>query len=152
MSTLLLGIIIGLGMAAFVVAIFFGVRVVRLLKDRREQQLRVLERHHERLKVIVGDLLAKADEVDSSTKYLRNQLDDDTTLRLAETCRELVLLGDVTTGIEELLKTKNVGATRRALLHACELAALDSRKLRAIKHVVRDLERRRSEQGFGDAT
>lgn len=152
MSTLLLGIIIGLGIATFVVAMFAGVRLTRLLKDRREQQFRVLERHHGRLKVIVGDLLAKADELDSSTKYLRNQLDDDTTLRLAETCRELVLLGDVTTGIEVLLKTKNVGAARRALLHACELAAMESRKLRAIKHLVRDLERRRSEQGFGDAT
>jgi hypothetical protein len=153
MSDLLLGVIIGFCVALLtVVAVPFTMFLRRKLQRHHEEQLRLLERHKERLKVIVGDLLAKADEVDAATKYLRNQVDDDTQQRLAETCRELVLLGDVTKTIEDLLKTRNVGATRQALLHACELAAHDSRKLRAIKHAVRDLERRRSELGSGDAT
>lgn len=153
MPDLLLGIIIGFSIALLLmVAGRLTVFIKNKLERRREEQLRLLERHHERLKVIVSDLLEKADEVDASTKYLYNQLDDDTQLRLAETCRELVLLGDVTKTIEELLKKRNVGAIRQALLHACELAAHDSRKLRAIKHAVRDLEHRRSDQPSGDAT
>jgi hypothetical protein len=152
MAPLLLGIIIGFGLCALLVAAFFGVHLKRILEERREDQLRVLEKHHSRLKLIVGDLLAKADEVDSSSKYLQDQLDHETQQRLAETCRDLVLLGDVTKGIEEMLRTKQLSASRRALLHACEMAAHDARKLRAIKHIVQDSEHGQSEQGHGDAT
>lgn len=140
MSVLLLGIIIGFVLAILVVATFLGLNLRRVMRDRDVDQLRYLERHHARLKVIVGELLAKADEVDTSSKYIQDQLDDDTMLRLAETCSELVLLGDVTNSIEELIRARDFQAARKALLHACELAALDSRKLRAIKHVVRDSE------------
>lgn len=152
MGPLLFGIIIGFGLCALLVAAFFSVHLKRILEERRKDQLHVLEKHHERLKLIVSDLLAKADEVDSSTKYLREKLDYETQQRLAETCRDLVLLGDVTKGIEEMLKTKRLSASRRALLHACELAAHDARKLRAIRHIVEDSEFDGSEQGHGDAT
>lgn len=152
MALLLLGIIIGFSLCALLVAAFFGAHLKRILEERRADQLHVLEKHHERLKLIVSDLLAKADEVDSSSKYLQDKLDHETQQRLAETCRDLVLLGDVTKGIEEMLKTKQLNASRRALLHACELAAHDARKLRAIKHIVQDSEHGRSEPGHGDAT
>jgi hypothetical protein len=99
---------------------------------RKQRQLATLREYQDRLRVIVNDLLAKADEADQQSKYsgIPNEAWAQD-LRVA--CSALVKLGDQLPEIEQLLEERNVAESRQVILEACRKAHDIGQKLKHLR-------------------
>jgi AcrR family transcriptional regulator len=109
-------------------------------RDRKKRQLEMVHEYQERLRTIIMELLAKADEVDQQSKYL-GVPSTEWAEELRRACSDLVKLGDRLPEIERLIEEENIRGAREAVLESCRKAVQISRQL---DHVRQDEHRRKS--------
>ncbi|HEY9775646.1 MAG TPA: hypothetical protein V6C81_17920 [Planktothrix sp.] len=101
-------------------------------RDRRRRRLEQIEEYHERLRSVISELLAKADEVDQQGKYLGVPSAEWTHI-LRAACSELVKLGDDLPKIEKMLEEQDLNGARDTVLESCRKASKISRQLDSIR-------------------
>jgi hypothetical protein len=99
---------------------------------RTQRQLSALREYQERLRVIVNDLLARADEADQQSKY-SGVPNEAWAQDLRVACSALVKLGDQLPQIEQLLEERNVAESRQVILEACRKAHNIGQQLRRLR-------------------
>lgn len=101
-------------------------------KERKQRQLATLHEYNSRLKSVVSELLARADEIDQQSKYT-GVPDAGWSQLLREACTDLVKLGDQLPVIDRFLSQEEVGAARKVILECCRKADGVSRQLEKIR-------------------
>jgi len=105
---------------------------VTYFPQRKRRQLANLREYQERLRVVVNDLLTKADEVDQQSKYsgVPNKA---WVQELRVACTALVKLGDQLPEIDRLLAEENVGDSQQIILESCRKAHEIGQQLRQLR-------------------
>lgn len=117
-------------------AVLIGARQLLVyVQERRMRQLEDLRAYSARLRTVVAEMLAKANDLDQARAYLTQDLNRDLTLRIGGACEELVSLGESLPLVDQLLERKNLRAGREHLLLSCRMAEKISKELSAIDAV-----------------
>lgn len=122
---------------ALLLITFFGFIVLALiwrqlskyLEQRRLRQLSQMHSYNRRLKLIVSELLAKANDIDQESKYISQTPDHNWSQRLLASCSDLVVLGNSLHLIEHKLGEGNVKESRESILSSCRIAVRVSTEL-----------------------
>jgi hypothetical protein len=100
-------------------------------RQNKDEQLSLLRDHYDRLRTIIGELLAMADDRDQQQKYTGAK-PAEWSQSMREACSALVKLGDELPKIEKLLEEKKIGPGRNAILNCCRRAHEIWQRLRQI--------------------
>jgi hypothetical protein len=114
-----------------VAALLGYTKVAKRLHDRKRYQLDQLREYHARLKIVLSELLAKANEVDQQAKYLGESAHRHTE-ELKNACDRLLALTDALPVIEKTLDEKNLTASRQMLHESTNIAHHVSTQLDAL--------------------
>ena len=95
-----------------------------------------MREYNERLKNVVSELLARADESDQQSKYAGVQ-SEQWSQQLRNACTALVKLGDELPTIDRFLAEENVKAARETILDCCKTAAGIAVRLDSIRLTIR---------------
>jgi hypothetical protein len=102
---------------------FFGYYKVRsLIAKKRARELSQLKEYHQRLHIIVSELLSKANELDQESKYLNQPVDTKWSYSLAATCTELVELSNVLITIDTLITSRDIKETRKNIIQCLHIS------------------------------
>jgi len=104
-------------------------KIAGYLKARRETDLLAIQSYHERLSLVVSELLARANELDQQSKYLPAETEAEWNRVYEKLGRALVLMGDTLVIIKERIAEKNVKGGREVTLLLCREATWVSRSL-----------------------
>lgn len=99
------------------------------LKARRERDLLALRSYHNRLSLVVGELLSRANELDQQSKYLPAETEREWSRLYEKLGQALVLMGDTLAIIKDHVDQKNVKGGREVTLLLCREATWVSRRL-----------------------
>jgi len=99
------------------------------LKARRERDLLALRSYHNRLSLVVGELLSRANELDQQSKYLPAETEREWSRLYEKLGQALVLMGDTLAIIKDHVDQKNVKGGREVTLFLCREATWVSRRL-----------------------
>ena len=91
-------------------------------KANRQEQLDLLRDQYHRLRTVVGELLALANDRDERHRYAGGQ-GAVWSEQMRQTCLALVKLGDELPKIDKLLEQKKIAEAREAILNACRRAS-----------------------------
>lgn len=104
-------------------------KISRYLNARRERDLLALRNYHSRLSLVVGELLARANELDQQSKYLPVETEKEWSRMYENLGQALVLMGDTLKIIKGHVDEKNVKGGREVTLLLCREATWVSRRL-----------------------
>lgn len=104
-------------------------KIALYLNARRERDLLALRTYHSRLSLVVGELLARANELDQQSKYLPVETEKEWSRMYENLGQALVLMGDTLIIIKEHVEQKNVKGGRDVTLLLCREATWVSRRL-----------------------
>ena len=96
-------------------------RLIDEAKQRRQDELALLESFYRRLKNATNELLDEANDLDQQSKYCR-ELPSEWSSSLAKNCNRLVTLGDQLNIIERYLEKGQIKTVRERLMHSLNLA------------------------------
>lgn len=105
------------------------------LHERRMRQIADLQAYSQRLRTVVAELLARANDLDQGSAYLQVEFADERenlSRRIGVACEELVRLGESLPLVDQLLEHRNLASGRQHLLHSCRTATRISNDLSAI--------------------
>jgi hypothetical protein len=114
---------------ALIVLLFVWRQISKFFAQRRSQQVLLMQSYHQRLKPIVSELLAKANDIDQESKYLTGGVEQNWSSQLVLACSELIVLGDSLTCIEHSLDEGNIRQSKENLLSSLKIAVKVSREL-----------------------
>lgn len=99
---------------------------------QKRRQLVSLREYQERLRAVINELLARADEADQQSKYMGvpNQA---WSQELRTACTSLVKLGDDLPEIDRLLGEENVDESREIILESCRKAHKIAQQLQELR-------------------
>lgn len=103
--------------------------------ERRKRELAHLHLNYARLKNLVSELLARANEADEQAAYMAVN-DSRRARKLRSICDELVLLSDTLPEIESLLAEERIKPSREAItrsVHAIEAIAKQIEEIQLIE-------------------
>lgn len=104
-------------------------KIALYLKARRERDLLALRSYHNRLSLVVGELLSRANELDQQSKYLPAETEREWSRLYEKLGQALVLMGDTLAIIKDHVDQKNVKGGREVTLLLCREATWVSRRL-----------------------
>jgi hypothetical protein len=111
---------------SFLFVIGFGIygwkKLEQYLKMRRREALRRMNDYNLRLSRVVNHLLARANEVDQESKYIETKMTSRWSQAMANTCTELVLLGDAVKMIERQIESADLQSCRKSMLESVHIA------------------------------
>jgi hypothetical protein len=96
-------------------------RLIDESKQRRQDELALLESFYRRLKNVTNELLDEANDLDQQSKYCR-ELSAEWSSSLAKNCNRLVTLGEQLKVIERYLEKGQTKTVRERLMHSLNLA------------------------------
>lgn len=120
--------------------IYLMLRFSSAEKERHSDLLENMEENYSRLQSAVSELLARADEADQESKYLRGRLSPELSRRLSQACTELVVLGDKVKLIESRLSRDDAKGAGRDILKNLSTA---NRLSAEIKQIRQEIQKRR---------
>ncbi len=115
-------------------ALYLGRTISNWLKQRKEADLANLRTYHQRLTVLISELLAKANDLDQHQLYVFSAGNPQFSNNLASICQELVVLTDSLPVIGGILADGHVGQSRQDLLASVKTAAFINRRLDTMRH------------------
>lgn len=141
------GFAIGVATTLLACLILFLVhRFSAVAREQRAEQLEQMQENYGRLQSAVAEMLARADEADQETKYLR-RTPEGLSKRLSNACSDLVVLGDKVKLIESRLSRKDSGGAARDILRTLGKANQLSAELKQIRgEIGRELAKERGNQ------
>lgn len=120
-----------------VMAAFLAIKFSQNSKLQREDLLERMEENFGRLQSAVTELLARADEADQESKYLRKGLHPELSRRLSKACSELVVLGDKVKLIENRLAKKDTAHAGHEIIKTLDKANRLSSEIREIREAIK---------------
>jgi hypothetical protein len=131
---LLLGIILVCMLGCVIAGYLVWHPINRYLVNREVRRIAMLQQCQRRLQVLVGELLKRADDLDQESKFLEeNVLDQSWHDELALVCCDLVALGDAVKEVDILIREKQVKIVRRSLIRSTDMASRIADRLRSMK-------------------
>lgn len=104
-----------------------------MLFRNKKKEFQALQKHQVRLRGILNDLLALADETDQQSKYIGGTLDPAWSAQLRSVCNELVQLGHELEELDRLVDNKRIDEGRVAVLDFCRKADEIAKALKSIR-------------------
>ncbi len=117
------------GLAGLIVFAVSWRRIAGYLKARRERDLLAIRHYHNRLSLVISELLSRANEIDQQAKYLPAETEAEWSSIYEKLGRALVLMGDTLVIIKVHVDQKNVKGGREVTLLLCREATWVSRRL-----------------------
>lgn len=121
-------------------------KLARASAEKQHDELQQLRNYHERLRIVLSELLAKANEVDQQTKFIGvpdRKFSDD----LKAACTRLTAIYDALPVIEKLLEARDVRSSRKMLLESTRVATHVSGVLDSMQRDEQKLITRQEEHG-----